>query len=373
MKIHYLSLFFFLWAFNGQSYELYDLFPTPYGRSMGGAVTAVVDDSNSLNYNPAGLASISEWELRMPELIHGYGSPAILAVASKIGGLGGGEGGAAGITSSLSELDGVGASGGLEVLGFGWYRRNMGIHINLLTAQAALRVRTPSLLFSKIRARVTADSGLSMGYARSFLENKVRLGFVGRPFLVRGGFEKEYQGVEITQLSDAVSLLGVGWGYDGDLGVQGNLDPISIIGFDLKLMAGAVMQNILGTDFGNRLTSSVANVPPPLQRRYNVGVGASVMNLGKFKPTVTFELRDLGVPTTSFLEKISSGIEFKFSPKSWFHSILRGHFYKGNLGGGIAGRLWFGELELGTYAVNLGRGVGVGVDRRLYGQLSAVF
>ena len=91
------------------------------------------------------------------------------------------------------------------------------------------------------------------------------------------------------------------------------------------------------------------------------------------QPTLSLEWREIGVETESMLENICIGAEFILKPRRWFRSILRAHFAHGNLGGGIGGRLAFGELEIGTYAVNLGRGPGVGVNRRNYVSLAARF
>jgi len=93
--------------------------------------------------------------------------------------------------------------------------------------------------------------------------------------------------------------------------------------------------------------------------------GASV------QPTLSVEWRDIGVRTNHPIEHVAMGAEFILKPRTWFRSILRGHFSRGNWGGGIAGRLSFGEIELGTYAVNIGNGPRIGVNRRNYLALSA--
>jgi hypothetical protein len=356
-----------------QAREFYDIFPTPYGRSMGGAVTALVDDYNSLFYNPAGLALIETTSLRMPDLVGGYGSPSIRDVFAQISSLSGGSSGTSGITTALSSLDRVGASAGFELLGVGWYQPKMAIHLNLLSAGLSFRVRTPSLLFAKIQARMTADSGVSLGFARSFLQKRLRAGITIRPFHLRGGFDQSYEGLEILNLQNVSSILGVGWGFDFDLGLQSHVDAFSVLGFPVRVSGGAALQNVLENRFTQRLTAQVPYNPPGTERRLNMGVGATVLGIEKFKPSLGIEFRDILVDSESWLEHLSVGAEFRFKPKTWFESLIRAHFYKGQLGGGIGGKLWFGELEVGTYAVSLGRGLGVGVDRRLYGRLSAVF
>ena len=90
-------------------------------------------------------------------------------------------------------------------------------------------------------------------------------------------------------------------------------------------------------------------------------------------PTLNLDWRDIGVSTANWLEHLCVSTELILKPRTWFRSIIRAHYSRGNIGGGIAGKLTFGELELGTYAVNLGRGPGVGVSRRNYLSLSATW
>ena len=353
--------------------EYQDLFPTPKGRSMGGAMTAIADDSNSIQYNPAGLAQIETWQLRLPDLVQAYGSSSIFTIFKSIKALSGV--GESQFANKLREFDGTGASFGVDLMGLGWFRNRMGIMLNPVSVNTSLRIRTPSIFFAKINARMIADGGLSMGYGHPFLSNHLRAGVTLRPFLVRGSFENQFEGASIASI-DANTLkdkLGFGWGFDADMGIQGNLDPITIFGFDIKPMAGIAFQNLLATQYSHLFTANVNGKPIPALRRVNVGIAASVENMGVFKPTLSLELRNIGIRTDAFLEHVAIAAEFLLKPRKWFSSALRAHFAQGNVGGGLGGHLWFGEMELGTYVVNLGKGMGVGPDRRLYLSLSSAF
>lgn len=354
------------------AHEYQELFPTPRGMSMGGALTAFVDDRSALSYNPAGLALVDGSELRAPDLVMLQYSPDILNVYNQVKGINV-SGGGMGAVSALRELDGTAASFGMDLLGFSWIRKHMAFSFQLISMNGAFRVRTPSLFFAKINAKVTADSGLTFGMAQPLFWNHLRLGFALRPFIVRGGFEKQLENQDIATLTSLAKQMGLGWGFDVDVGAQANTNPISVLGLNVKFLAGATMQNIREEDFHRQLKRSMlsSNIPP-LVRRGSLAVGAQLDESATVQPTLDVELRDIGVHAdSSWIEHLCVGVEFLLKPRTWFRSILRGHFARGEWGGGIAGRLAFGEIEVGTYAPSLGRGPGVGSNRRSYLSLAA--
>jgi hypothetical protein len=343
---------------------------------MGGTLTAIADGYESIQSNPAGLANIDTWSLRLPELLAFEFSPKVFKIVKKVQGTS-----SANLSQSLTEFDGDSGSIGLDALGLGWFRKRMGVMINPLSFNASMRLRSPSLLFTKINLRATADSGLSLGYAQPFLANHLRVGATFRPFLFRAGLDREitaetlssiFGGGTLSAINELKNEGGAGWGMDGDLGVQGNLDPIHVLGYGVTLKAGLVFKNILATDFPNRMfTEQSQGDPPSLERKGSLGVAATVEDLGTVRPTLSFEYQQIGIHTDDMIEHFAVGAEALFKPLSWFQSALRLHYKAANFGGGLMVKVWKGELELGSYAVNLGKGAGVGVDRRLYLQASA--
>jgi len=356
-------------AFSVQAREFPDLFATPRMLSMGRATTAIVDDWNALYSNPAGLAQIETWELRAPDLVMVQGSPSIMDIVKTIGDLDSSQS----VTQQLRQFDGKAASFGVDAPAFVWSRRGMAVGLNTASINGSLRVRVPSVLFASVNARTTLDSGLSLAYAHRFYDNKLRVGLTVRPFLVRAGFDKQLDTGDISELQEADFFQkqgGMGWGFDADLGAQGNLDPINIVGLQVKPMAGIVFNNMLATKYSNKiLADKFLGSAPQLERKANIGVGASIENLGIFRPLLSLEYRNIFIPTGSMLENIALGTELGFKLRSWFKTAFRGHFASGNLGGGVGLVVGPADIELGTYAVNLGNGVGVGVSRRLYTKL----
>lgn len=366
MSSAFLSVATSIWA-----REHTDLFTTPRAIAMGRAVTAIADDYTAVHYNPAGLALVEERELRLPDLIYVHATPGILDLKDAIKDAKANQ--TDPIASQLARFDGTNASLGIDAMGLAWFKKRWAFAINPFSLKSSIRVRTPSVLFLKVNARVTTDSGFSLGYAQPFLNNHLRAGFMIRPVIVRAGFDRMLSNNEVTDFNDPKEIAGAGWGTDFDIGVQGNLDPIRIFKMDIKPMAGIAAQNVLGSKFSHRIREeTLKGTVPALEQKVNIGVAASIENMGKFKPTLSVEYRDIGIHMST-IEHLSIGAELALKLRSWFNGALRAHLYKGNIGGGIGGNLGPGNLELGTYAVNLGNGAGVGVDRRYYVQASLVF
>lgn len=334
-------------------------------------MTAWADDSHALFYNPAGLAQMTASELRMPDLMHVNVSPSVVDLYNQIQSIEGGDG-VSGISAALRKFDGRGFGFGLDTVGFGYFRRRMAIMLNLFSVNASFRVRTPSILFVRVTTRATIDSALTLGYAAPLGTPRLRGGVAVRPVMIRGGLSRDFVGTEIQDIG--AGALSYGWGSDFDAGLQYDVWDFSVKDFKAQIKTGIVLQNILATKFSQKLpVGTGTSEPPQMDRRINWGVALQGYDLGPARPTLTFELRDLLVKTDSWLEHVHAAFEFRLQPKSWYVSTLRTHFAKGNVGGGLAGRFWVGEMEIGTYAVNLGKGPGVGRDRRSYLALSAVW
>ena len=339
---------------------------------MGRALTAIVDDEDSLSFNPAGLALIQQSKVVAPNLAqveYSRDFRSFLTAFNKLPKTSS----TLDIVSGLRSFDGLAASARGDFLGFGWYRPRFGVSINLISLSGSIRVRLPSPLFASMKLRLVADSALSVGFANSYYNDALRFGFVVRPAIIRAGVQKQFTNAEILQAQGlkVEDLGGTGLGFDGDVGVQGQTGVFkhgtSALG--VRLMGGMVAQNLMGTKFPIPLTSGATSKPPGLDRKVNVGMAARFEGIRAIRPTVSFDLRDIFVATDGWTDKTALAFELALKPESWFQTAFRGHIYKGNWGGGIGSKVGASDLEFGTYAVNLGSGVGVGVDRRYYGQL----
>ncbi len=362
---------------TAHSREYPDLFPTAQALAMGRAVTATARGVTALQFNPAGLAANEKGEFRAPDLAMVQGSRGIQDLRDTFKDAKNRSGDP--VAKQLQRYDGMNASFGVDLLGVSYTRRRFGIAINPSSVNTTVRVRTPSLLFVKADAKLINDTGVALGYGHPFFKNHLRLGATLRPFIWRTGFDAHLENrdvVEIFSQPDTSERLktfaGSGWGTDFDVGMQANTNPFFPVG--AKVHWGLAFQNAVGTEFtnemgGNTLTGKV----PPLQQKINVGTAVTFEKLGRLQPTLSFEIRDILVRTDKFVEHVHSGFELLLQPKKWLSTAFRGHFYKGNIGGGIGNILGPAELEIGSYAVNLGNGPGISVNRRYYSQLSLVF
>lgn len=348
--------------------EYHDLFSTPLGLSMGGAVTSFVDDWNSLYYNPAGLARMQKFSMRLPELIHVEASMGVKKIFDKVKDLDKN----ASIAGQLKDFDGETGSIRVNPLNMAFFFNRIGLALNAADVKTSIRVQVPTLVFARAYYDSRVDTGISAGYGHSFLGDKVRAGFALR-LLGRVGTSGYLEGQDIAEAGEELGeRAGAGVGVDADIGAQGNMDPIAVWRFKVTPMAGVVFQNMLATkyDLVRFRQEEFKGTPPANQRRINVGVSAKVEGLGPLTFVPSVELRDILIDTDSFWEYVSTGVQVGLNQGYWFNGYVRTAYHKGALAAGIGGNLGPGELELGTYSVGLGEGFGVGRDRRYYARLA---
>lgn len=348
--------------------EYHDLFSTPLGLSMGGAVSSYVDDWNSLYYNPAGLAKVQKFTMRLPEIAHVEASAGIKDIIDTVKTLDKSQS----IATQLQDFDGKTGSFRINPLNMSVFFNRIGLAINAADVKTAIRIQVPTIVFAKAYYDSRVDSGLSAGYGHSFLGDKVRVGFALR-LLGRAGTSGYLEGQEIADAGETLGeRAGAGIGIDADIGTQANMDAISLGKIKVTPMAGFVVQNLLATkyDLVRINQQEFKGTPPANERKMNVGVSAKVEGLGPFSFIPSFELRDILIDTNSFWEYVSTGVQVGLHGGYWFNGFIRSAYHKGALSTGIGGNLGPGELELGTYSVALGDGFGVGRDRRYYARLS---
>jgi hypothetical protein len=337
--------------------------------AMGRAVSAYIDDWESLYNNPAGLALQEESKWRLPDVVQAGASPGISKLYKKIKALK--KSGSSLKPSDFYSFDGTAESFSIEVPGMGYYGTRFAFATNLFAVRTAFRLRTPSLLFLKASARVTQDSALTLGFAQPFLDNRLRIGVAVRPFHMRSGMDRGIannryiENSQILNFDNPKTFFGMGWGYDFDVGVQAHDGPYGRFGFVPSW--GAVYQNALENDFDRRMMKNkLTGDVPPTESRLNTGMAFSLHKLGRFRPTLSFEYRDIFIDTYKRIEHFSTGLELALKFNRWLRGAMAGHYYKGNWGGGLYGYVGPGYLALVSEAVNLGQGPGVGVNRRYY-------
>lgn len=348
--------------------EYHDLFATPLGLSMGGAVTSYVDDWNSLYYNPAGLAHMQDFSMRLPDIVHVEASLGIKKIYDVVKTI---DKNAAPATI-LKNFDGETGSLRVSPLNLAFFFSGIGLALNTADVRSSIRIQVPTVVFAKAYYDSRVDTGITAGYGRSFLGDKIRGGFTLR-LLGRAGSSGYLEGQDIASASTKLGeSAGAGIGIDSDIGVQANADAISLGRVKMTPMAGLVVQNLLASkyDLVRIQQTQLKGNPPPNERRINAGVSAKFEGLGPLSVIPSFELRDILIKTDSFWEYVSTGVQVGLHGGYWFNGYVRTSYYKGALAAGIGGNLGPGELELGTYSVGLGEGFGVGRDRRFYARLA---
>jgi len=367
------SFIVFLWgamSFDAQAgFATQEWFASAQSRSMGMATTAIVDDFNSIYVNPAGLALVSEegGELRLPQFANFGISANFFDLIDRLKELT--SGGSSTISEQLQILNGTTAGLDFSILDAYWTKHRFGIAVNPFGVQSSIRIRTPSLLFAQADLFGVAQGGAAFAYGHPFMAGRLRIGFTWKPLIYRSGLRADLENDSIANVTDNFSdFAGTGLGMDFDLGMQFDMVTFQLTkGSRLQVTTGLAAQNLLATSFPIRLSAG-SSTPPSMIRRYNFGIAGKLMNSGIIEPTLSFELRDLGTGFDEFLEIFHAALQFTIRPRSFYTTYMRAHLAKGNLGGGLGFKWSVFELEVGSYAENLGSGPGIGVDRRYYGQ-----
>jgi dephospho-CoA kinase len=358
---------------DARAQDSQEWFPSARARSMGLALTAIVDDNDALHTNPAGLALVEERTLRLPDLFMASFSSSFSSLIKEFRDLD--TDSSSTISQQLQKFDGTAAGAEFALLSAYWTKPRVGIAVNPVGLVTSARVRTPSLLFAKMDLYAAAQGGVTVGYGHPLLDNHLRLGVALKPFAYRIGLKASLENQDIANVGKSFSdYAGGGWGIDADFGAQGNLDPIDVgAGVGLKLMAGLALQNTFENSFSLPLFGSLSGNAPATDRRLNLGFAGRLVNPGVIQPTLSIEFRDILTSYDEFLEFLHIGFEFAMRPRDFYSTAIRLSMAKGNLGGGIAFHWQIFELEVGTYAVNLGSGPGLGADRRYYMQTALEF
>ena len=192
------------WSHHSFSEEIHVLRQSLRARAMGGAFTAVANDEMLLYYNPAGLASVTHNMYEVGTLHLSFNQKIIdliSAIADSSGSTDEDEESA--ILSELANIAGEKAYvetglGGLGITTRGW---GYSIFSNFLME---LTINNPAVPFFSTRAY--AQTGGVAGFAMSFYDHKIDLGFSGK-MISRAGLEKD---IRVSDESIRTSMKAAG-------------------------------------------------------------------------------------------------------------------------------------------------------------------
>jgi long-subunit fatty acid transport protein len=323
-----------------------DLYDSVEAQGMGGAFTAVVDDEQSLYYNPAGLAGVQRPKLTYIDVQGQVAQETITTFSSSL--------------SSFNHLSGdtLNAFMGKELFAQATMTPSFvlpGFGIGLIVDQQ-VALYPQNIALPSITLGYQTTNGVKVGYAYSFFPgagrkegmNEVRLGVGGEMLFRRGGYynlsESQMLNISEDSLKNMVGNFGSGVG--ADLGVQ----YIRHQNKRLSLMAGAAWESIGNVTFS---TPTAA----PQQGDLSVGLGARYQMPG-LRVTTAYDLRHLD-QSTDWRMRQHAGVELKiplFAVSGGVNEI--------SYTWGVSVDVWLAKVSFVSYAEELAAEAGLETERR---------
>ncbi len=317
---------------------------------MGNAYTAVVNDGDSIFYNPAGLAKMSgfRWTIMDPALgtnaVDSYQKFLDIAEDSSD------------VNDIINDLYGEDVtvySGAKSLMSFGSFA--FGAY-GLVDGN--FLVNNP--VYPNIQTDYRVDYGFVAGMGLNLVPKMLDIGLQARRISRQGG--RVPVGVSTIATLDSESIQselnksGVGYAFDfgATLTFPGLLKPT--IAFSWRDMGNTSFEPT-----GSNLA------PGPIEQEQIIGVGLNYESLlMDIRPTIDY--RFLNNSEMQLGKKINMGIEF-----SWPIIDIRGGFQQGYYSLGAGFDLWLMRVDAATYGVELGAYPGQLEDRRYMVQISFEF
>jgi len=327
---------------------------------MGGAFYGRSDDDYALFYNPAGLALNRQGRFNLLD-IRLQMAPSVLDAVKDLTDSANTK--VDQIVSKLTKYQGVPLYGGVGVGLLSYSRENFALGI--MPADLKMNFALLGRDFdTQVDLTVISDSGVFLGYGRSFMDDALAVGITVKG-MVRAGGKKTYTLLEIAQSQnfdiDPQKLGGVGVGADADIGAIYRL-PLPQVGPLLRTSVGVSLNNLLATKFD--LTSITGGAVPGLVRMFSLGGHAVLQgwewvdNVHVMLDFAEFSLGgqtdpDFGARTGSFFKHVNLGVE---APILGFF-VPRVGIHQGHMTAGFGLDLRVFKFDFATYAEELSSGI----------------
>lgn len=331
-------------AFATPSLPLHETYTSVRALGMGNAYTAVVDDGDSLFYNPAGLNRVSgvNWEIIDPRVgtddinivqtVNSFKSSSNLtsAIQSQYG---------------KSEWANVGAKSVFTFPHFG-----AGVFGN---SDTLLSVSNPP--YPQLNLQSYSDYGGVVGLGFEPVPSIVKFG-LDTKYIMRTGTESIFTADQLAtltsdQISNALNSSGTGYAVDTGLLVT--------IPSPIRPTLSFVWKNMGCTAFTK---TAGPTAPPPIQDEMVIGAALEITApLISISPAIDYKY--VNRADIQFGKKISLGIEVSLPLL-----VFRAGFNQGYYTGGVGVDLGIIKVDAATYAEELGEFPGQIEDRRYIAQ-----
>lgn len=245
-----------------------------------------------------------------------------------------------------------------------WVRPNWGI--GLIPMDLSVEMAMHQQVGPTINTTVYADTTLGLGYGKDvpeFSNGRLSWGITGK-FVNRGYFSKSISAVDLASSSDIVKKEDLQEGYtlDADVGALWTPELPDEGFWSVMRLArptfGAVVRNVAETGFGQSMKLLNKDVktgaPEKLYRVVDLGTRWEYPSVWIFGGRGVLDIRDLNHPDFSWRKGLHLGFEFDWTVTSWWKGQYRVGLSQGFWTAGVSAELGIFNLDLVSYADDVG-------------------
>lgn len=348
----------------GFSTAIHHHYQAPRALGMGDAYVAVANGYSALFYNPAGLARIDENDLNMS--FDAAATPALMDLYKEIDEAQKTTGSDADKQQAMAQVleKNYGKRYGIRVGAPQAIWARPGWAIGVIPADVTMRFSVHNSVGPAISATVYADTTVAYGYGddvKGFDYGKLSWGITGKA-VHRGYFSQNVNFIELAADSNVVSEddLAAGYTVDADLGFLWTPDIPEDGFFSLldytRPTFGLVVRNVgeLGFQKSGVLKNDNDLVPERLYRVIDVGSRWEYPSFWIFSGRGVLDVRDILHPNFNWRKGIHAGFEFDWTVTSWWKGHYRVGISQGYWTAGLSAMFTIFNLDLVSYAEDVG-------------------
>lgn len=341
-------------------------YQAPRALGMGDAFVAVANDYSAIFYNPAGLARREDGQINLS--LSAAGTPKAMDFYNEFSDIDKSNQTEQQKTQAYLELieKNYGEVYSLRLSpmeGF-WVRPNWGIA--LIPADISIEMAMHQLVGPAVNTTVYADTTLGLAYADDMkgVENgRLSWGVTGK-FVNRGFYSKPISATDFAEGSEILKKEDMLEGYtiDADIGLLWTPElPDQGFWSVLRLARptfGMVVRNIAETGFGSSLKllnkEATNGTPEKLYRVVDLGTRWEYPSAWIFGGRGVLDVRDLGHPDFNWRKGVHIGFEFDWTVTSWWKGHYRVGLKESFWTAGLSAELGIFNLDLVSYANDVG-------------------
>lgn len=328
---------------------------SPRALGMGNAFVGLADDYNSVLYNPAGLARLEEGQVNM-----GLGGMLDSKVAKLKSDLdaASASGNQADIVSLLTNNNGNYYGARATVSGI-WARPRWAIAI--IPVDLSLNMSIHQIGGESLGLIATQDTTIAFGRGwdvKWFEQHRMSLGVTGKA-IYRGYYNRQLYAADFISNSNLLRAEDAkeGMTIDADFGTlwTPKISQTSWWRF-LRPSVGFTVRNVADYGFTSNfhLLDKNSGKPPTLGRRFDLGTAWELPDWWIFKTRALADMRDMGADNFTVKKGTHLGAEFLWKIRSWWQGGWRVGVNQGYFTAGFTGKFAIFNLDLVTYAEEVG-------------------